>query len=574
MLQTLRNILFILLPYQKFYGAVVLFLILISVLFETLSIAMVIPIISVFSMETVDYQNNYVKFLSYFISDISLYKIVISTIALLVIVFTLKVIYLTFFQWALSTYSFNLRAITSKRLFSNYLRKDYNFHLNSNSSHLIKNCLEEVRVFVDNCLMQAFIFLTEITVVIGISIFICIIYPYEFIIAATIFIILFFIFYQSLASLSKKFGQQRMHHDTLRIQHLNQGLVGVKDVKVFGKEDYFINSYGFNAIQGANFEKKIYFFQNSPKYVIEYIGIICISLLVISSNQDNNFSEFISILGLFAAAAFRILPSLNRIISTVVSIRYSLPVIDLLKKEFEDEELNSNKIDKYAHISFKNKIVLHDISFKYDSRSSSVLDKINLEIAHGQTIGIVGHSGSGKTTLVDIILGLLQPNSGSIKIDEDILQASNIKSWQKLIGYVPQTVNLIDGSIKENIALGLSEEEINFENLLQAIKDSQLEFLIDNLPDGIDTHIGESGSKMSGGQKQRIGIARALYSKPELLIFDESTNSLDSETEINFMDAVYNLKGMKTIIIISHRTSTLNKCNFIYSLENSTIQQL
>ncbi len=566
-----RDTLYILLPSQRLYGFFMFIMILIAMLFETLSIAAVLPMISVLSMESIDQNNYYVLFLSNFFNELTLLNMVYATIFLLIAVFTIKVIYLTVFQWVLSKYIYNLRAVTSKRLFENYLNQSYDFHLERNSADLIKNCMEEVRVFVDNYLMQAFIFITEVTILFGISIFILFIIPIEFLIVASLFTFIFVIFYYLISAQTKKFGKLRMIHDTKRIQQLNQGLVGVKEVKIFGKENFFVNTYGFHAESGAGYERKIYFFQNTPKYTVEFIGIICICLLILFLSSKTNFQEIIPIIALIAAAAFRILPSLNRIMATLVSIRYSIPVISLLRKEFESMASKPMNSFNEIEISYENEINLKNINFSYSGREGLVLSDINLCISKGETIGIVGTSGSGKTTLIDIILGLLKPKNGEILIDGEVLTNSRIKSWQSKIGYVPQNVNLIDSSIKNNVALGIPENDIMDKNLHNSIDQAQLSNFAKSLEMGLDAQIGESGSKLSGGQRQRIGIARALYRNPDLLILDEATSSLDSVTENHFMDAVYALKGKKTIIIISHRASTLNRCDKVYKIENTKL---
>ncbi len=571
MINIFRDTLYILLPSQKLYGILMFIMILIAMLFETLSIAAVLPMISVLSMESIDQNNFYVSFLSNFLNELTLLNMVYATIFLLIATFTIKVIYLTAFQWVLSNYIYKLRAVTSKRLFESYVMQNYDFHLETNSADLIKNCMEEVRVFVDNYLMQAFIFITELTILIGISIFILFIIPFEFLIVASLFTFIFIVFYFFISAQTKKFGKLRMLHDTKRIQQLNQGLVGIKEVKIFGKESFFVNTYGFHAESGAGYERKIYFFQNSPKYTVEFIGIICICLLIFFLSGKTNFQEIIPIIALIGAAAFRVLPSLNRIMATLVSIRYSIPVIALLRKEFERLEKKSKKNFDDIEISYEHGIHLKNIQFSYPSREGIVLSDINLSISKGDTIGIVGTSGSGKTTLIDIILGLLYPKNGEILIDGKSLTKNRVKSWQSKIGYVPQNVNLIDSSIKNNVALGIPESCISEDNLINAIDQAQLGNFVENLDKGLDSQIGESGSKLSGGQRQRIGIARALYRNPDLLILDEATSSLDVVTENNFMDAIYALKGRKTIIIISHRASTLNRCDKVYKIENTKL---
>ena len=267
---------------------------------------------------------------------------------------------------------------------------------------------------------------------------------------------------------------------------------------------------------------------------------------------------------------FKLLPSVSRLVTNVQALRFATPVIKKIKHEIrlESKKRLDNSVKK---LPFKNEIALKNIFFKYEKTEKEVLRNINLNIFAGQSIGIIGPSGSGKSTLVDLILGLLSPNRGEISIDGKEITSEDIKSWQKNIGYVSQSIFILDDTFRKNIAFGVSEKEINDERIKDAIKFSQLGELINELPNGVDSFVGEAGVRISGGQRQRIGIARALYNNPSILVFDEATSALDNETEKSVMNSITSLQGNKTIIIIAHRLTTVKDCDTIIQLEKGSI---
>jgi ABC-type bacteriocin/lantibiotic exporter with double-glycine peptidase domain len=280
----------------------------------------------------------------------------------------------------------------------------------------------------------------------------------------------------------------------------------------------------------------------------------------------------IPVLGVFVAAAFRLIPSANRIIGSIQQIKVAEPIVELLYREFN--EIN-NEIPTHNknpnNLVFKNKINLKNISFSYNNSEEYEINNIDITINVGDFIGIIGKSGSGKSTIVDLILGLLTPQKGQIDIDGMLLNDENYPDFRKLIGYVPQVIYLTDSSLKSNIAFGLKDEDIDHVALQKAIVLSHLSELVESLPNGIETFVGERGVRLSGGQRQRIGIARALYNNPQILILDEATSALDNNTENEIMNAVNQLHGNKTIIIIAHRFTTIKNCDIVYKIESGKI---
>jgi ABC-type multidrug transport system fused ATPase/permease subunit len=303
------------------------------------------------------------------------------------------------------------------------------------------------------------------------------------------------------------------------------------------------------------------------------VSIISLAVLVIVMLlQGAPPNQLITVVGVFTIAAYRMIPSINKILNSLQTIKYSKPIIESINQEFKYfKTLNISPINfkKYKH-AFTNTFQLKNITFKYSENTGEILKNISLSIPKGSIIGLIGLSGSGKTTLIDIILGLHKPNSGLILIDNNEINYQN-REFNKLIGYVPQAVYLLDDTILKNIAFGFEENEIDYNLLNQSIKLSELDLFINELNDGIDTVIGENGSRLSGGQRQRIGIARALYNNPEILIFDEATSALDKNTEDKILKTIYKYRGDRTIIFITHNESTLKYCDQTYKLENSEL---
>jgi ABC-type multidrug transport system fused ATPase/permease subunit len=497
-------------------------------------------------------------------------KIVIGVLSFLIIYYVFKSVFLAFLSWKQSLFISNLSADISNKLFMGYLKQPYSFHLIRNSSSLISNIQVEVTQFT--LLTQSIIYLTlEISVVIGVLVILFL----SDIFAATCVLLLLgtasYIFYLITKGYIKKLGIIRQDNSEKMNQHLMQGLGGVKDIKLIGLEDYFSDKFNIYNFSLARIVSKVTTLNLLPRLYLELLAIIALALiLIVKSLSSTSISDIIPTLGVFVAAAFRMIPSSFRILSSIQNIRYSEPVINILSKEIElisSNHSDSRTNEKYI---FNNKIELKNISFKYPNAKNFAVNNVTLEITRGQSVGFIGLSGSGKSTLIDIILGLLQPVSGNIYVDEkDIYEC--IHKWQNLVGYVPQSIYLTDTSLKENIAFGVPLNLIDEKALMKAVKLAQLEMLINDLPEGLDTYVGERGVRLSGGQKQRIGIARALYRDPDILVLDEATSALDMDTESQVMESIDNLHGKKTILIIAHRLSTIAKCDNVFKLHNGSL---
>lgn len=310
-----------------------------------------------------------------------------------------------------------------------------------------------------------------------------------------------------------------------------------------------------------------------PRSYLELLAVIGLAgLIILMVLQGRSLELLIPTIGIFMVAAFRMIPSVNRIMSSMQIIRFSKPAIDMLYEEFTmiNTSTNSQVANDLCKMPFNESIEIRDLTFRYSGADKNSIENVTLAIKKGESIGLVGPSGSGKSTMIDLVLGLLTPVSGTITIDGQNIQ-DNLRGWQNQIGYVPQSIYLTDNTLRRNVAFGISNEKIDNEAVARVIKAAQLDEFVQSLPEGLETFVGERGVRLSGGQRQRIGIARALYHDPEVLVLDEATSALDSVTETGVMQAVSALKGSKTLILIAHRLTTLENCDRIYTLKHGKI---
>jgi len=365
-------------------------------------------------------------------------------------------------------------------------------------------------------------------------------------------------------------GELRQKHEGLRILQIQQGLASVKEVKMLNRELQFVDNFRPHNLQSARAAQYRLFYQQIPRLFLEVIAVSGISILVITMILlGRDVSTFLPIVTLFAVAVFRLMPSVNRILEAMQNLHYGAPSLTVLDDQLQRIR-KCHAPSNNPPMNFHKDIEFRDVGFAYPETGKLVVDNLSLKITKSSCIGLVGTSGSGKTTLVDMLLGLLPPAHGEILVDgQDIQQ--NLRGWHSCLGYVPQHISMIDDSLLKNIAFGLSDEDIDMKKVKEVASAAQLNELVSSLPEGLQTNIGEKGVKLSGGQRQRIGIARALYQNPDVLVLDEATSALDGETEKQVMDAIYNLDGDKTIIIIAHRLATVERCDTIYRMDKGKL---
>jgi ATP-binding cassette, subfamily B, bacterial PglK len=551
-------------------GAGILFsLMFLGMLLETAGIGLIIPALVFITQADIGNKYQLMQVTLDFLGNPNQKELVVGSMTVLASVYIVKTIFLTYLSWRQASFVYDIQDSLSRRTFKGYVLLPYTFHLQRNSAQLIRNTINEVGLFV-GAINAAATLLTEALVLFGIAILLIIIEPIGTSLIILVLMITAYVYNFFTKNIILNWGRLRQTHEGERIKHLQQGLHSFKDLKILGREAEFIKIYSIHNAMSAKMSKLMTFIQSIPRIWLEFLAVLSLSILVIGITiKGNEFSTILPILGVFAASAFRLIPSLYRSMSNIQTLRYSIPVVTLLEEElglFKKEKIEKSTEDFEFHES----ITLRDVSFIYPDTDKEALEDINLQIDHGSKVGIAGKSGSGKSTLVDIILGLLPVKSGKVAVDGKDIR-TNIRGWQNIIGYVPQSVYLTDDTLKRNIAFGIEDENINEESIKRAIELSQLKDFSEGLSDGLDTIIGERGVKLSGGQKQRIGIARALYHRPKILALDEATSALDQETEEKIINEIFSNHADKTIIIITHRFASIKGCDKIFKVQEGRI---
>ena len=563
---------------EKLQILVLLVLILVGALLETFVVGLIYPFISVLKRPEIIHEHWMSSWVYRVMRAGSDKEFIVWIAAGLIGVYLLKNVYLVFLAYTQSRFIFNKQRMFSRRFFTFYLHQPYTFHLQRNTAELLYKINSVVPSLFSNFLLFALMFVIETITTMSIFGLLILIKPLPAIITISILGTFTFAFYGMLRKKIGELGKLSQHYSEKMIQWINQGLGGLKETKVLGREEFFINAFDKNSKGLARVQLFMHVINQLPRSFLEticMISMLLIMLLIIVQNKE--IQSIIPTLSIFAMAAFRIIPSMNRIFAATAVLRYNSYSIEVVYNDLVslNKDINTNDVAKRSDttetvIVFNKVIELKNVYYQYPSAYRLALNDISIKITQHYSVGFVGPSGAGKTTLVDIILGLLPPTQGKVLVDGKDIQ-DNLASWQRRIGYIPQNIYLSDDTIRCNIAFGLPDEQIDEEKVWSAIESAQLEELVNSFSDKINTFIGERGIRLSGGQRQRIGIARALYHNPEVLVMDEGTASLDSETEREVMKAMRRLSGKKTVIIIAHRLSTVKNCDLLYFVSDGKV---
>jgi ABC-type branched-subunit amino acid transport system ATPase component len=460
-----------------------------------------------------------------------------------------------------------------KRLVEAYLKQPYIWFSTKNSAELGKNILSEINQVITFSIVPMLSFISQTIAVIAIIILLILVNMKIAIIAGSVLIGSYIFIFYFVKNFLSNIGSERLRANKDRFASIQEVFSSIKNVKIKRLEKFYINRFAKPAKIYAKNQSLAVVVGLIPRYFIEGISFgAMIILVLVLIERGNNLEKIIPIIALYAFAGYRLLPGLQQIYNAFTQIRFSEHALDSLYNEFKNLE-SLGKVSKNLFFTSTNKsITLNNISFCHPNNKKMTLSNVSLSIPFYSTVGIVGATGSGKTTLVDIILGLINPTEGTLSVDSDIINNKSKLSWGKIIGYVPQRINLIDSSIKNNIAFGVSEDDIDYQLVQECAKLSVIHEFIKELPDGYNTNVGEAGATLSGGQIQRIGIARALYNNPKILILDEATNALDAITEKKVMELIHKKLGNKiTTIIVAHRINILKDCNIIFYLEKGKL---
>ena len=574
-MQNFKKLLFLLSSNERRSAALLLLLILIMAVLDMIGIASVLPFIAVLTNPSLIDSNFILNSMFQFTKIIGVenYQQFLFFLGILVLILLMtSLIFKAITIYAQVKFSENRHYSISKRLVESYLRQPYSWFLNQNSSELGKTILSEVSNVVGNGISQLLEVIAKGAVAIAIIVLLIIVNPKLALVVGFTISFAYGLIYYLLANYLKRIGEERLLHNELRYKHISEAFNASKEVKVGGLEQSFTQRFSESAEIYAKTSTSADVIKQLPRFFLEGIvfgGIMIIILYIMA--QTGNFNTALPIVSLYVFAGYRLMPALQQIYASLTILKFVEPSLDKL---YEDVKKLKPFIENQDQgiLPFNEAIVLKNIHYNYPNTIRTTLKDINLTIPAKSTVGFVGSTGCGKTTTMDIILGLLEAQKGTLEIDGKVITKKNSRSWQRSIGYVPQYIHLSDDTVESNIAFGIETKNINLEAVKKASKIANLhEFVLEELPDKYQTIIGEDGIRLSGGQRQRIGIARALYHNPKVLILDEATSALDNETEKVVMEAISNLNKNMTIILIAHRLNTVKNCDIIFKLDKGQL---
>lgn len=567
---TARNVRSTLIAGQKRYVIILFVLAFVSAVLEVAGLAMILPVVNIAIHPSIIQNNKYVHLVYNLFGFHSHKNFSFFLFALIILFFVIKNVSILFISYLQNFYTTSISGEIGHDLFKRYYKRDVNFFNDTNAVDLLYNLTTVPVDFSANVLVPLIIFINELLVVLIIVTGVAL-YNFEIFMLLLLTIApTFFIIFRVTKNKMVFHSQYRMNQYMYVNRIANDSIRGYIDIKLLDKEKHFFEEYLSNHKKMARSTATIFSINQSSAKAIEVVSVFSILLiLTIAILNHNNQQGILNIMTFFLVASYRLLPSLNKMLISLNNIKGFQYVFEILNA-FKTKDA-SNESEQNASIQFNEKINLEKISFQYPHGDKQILKDFSLQIKKGETIGVIGTSGSGKTTLINVILGFLKPTEGNILLDEVKVDEHNLVAFRNHIGYVKQNVFILDGNILENIALGVPENEIDMDKIDSAVKMAKLDSIVNVLPKGLKTHIGEQGSKLSGGQKQRIAIARALYHNAQILIFDEATSALDNETEKEITEAIETLIGSKTMIIVAHRYSTLKNCNRIIEMKDGKI---
>jgi len=574
MITTLKKFYSVLELGQKRYLIYIIILSFVGALLEMISLGLLVPIIGLLNNETLannSLVSNILTGLSFLLKKFNNNEI-LALIVLFFIIFIFKTIFFTVLIKLSSKFSSNISFNLSSKIFENYLYQKYYFYLVRGSSKLIQNITNEISNLINIYLASVLSLFNEILLLISISAVLIILSPISFFSIISVFFIFSFLFVYLIKKFLKKWGYQRQNHQENSIKFLQEGMRGIKELRIYNLERNFLDYFKFHTKKYLKIEENINFISIIPKYYIELLGVISFVVVFrILFLNNYQYSEIILILGIFAASALKILPSINKVINSIVKIKYSYSSVNLIYNEINLKKyFYVNKINK--NITFKKNLTLQKVFFKHENKQSFLFRNINLKIPLNKIIGVFGESGSGKTTLIDLIIGFLKPNKGVIFADGKNIN-KYLRSWQNNIGYVQQFSYFIEDSIKNNIILGIKNKSLDINRINECLKIVGLDKIIQKLPKNIETRISELGNNFSGGQRQRLSIARALYKDPSILVLDEATNSLDDKSENIIIKNIIKSKKKRTIIIVTHKEKLARYCDIVLEVNSQKIKK-
>ncbi len=573
MLNNLKKFLELLSSAEKKKLIILMFMILIMALIDMLGVASIMPFMAVLvNPELIETNKILAEMYVYSRSaDKESFFFLLGLIVFFILVFSL------FFKGVTAYFQIRFAMMCEytigKKFIEGYIYQPYVWFLNRNSAELGKNILSEVQTVILNVVMPFITIFSQGAVVIAIFVLLLFIDTLLSLSVCFFLGVFYFGIYKTMSRKLSAIGQSRLDANEGRFKAVIETFAASKEIKIGNHEDFCIKRFSNPAKIYAKQQIKAEIISTLPRFVFESIAFGGLMLVILYlMNNKGNFSNSIPIVTLYAFAGYRLMPALQFIYRAVSQIRFAEPSLNFLHNDLIKLKKLNLSHKNFNIVKFEKDIQLKNVVFKYPNSENLVLEKLSLKILAKNVVALVGKTGSGKTTIVDLIMSIIDPLSGTLEVDGKIINGNNCKSWQKIIGYVPQQIYLANDTIEANIAFGVDVDKIDFSEIKRSAKIANLhEFVTNQLPEGYKTFIGERGVRLSGGQRQRIGIARALYNNPKILIMDEATSALDSLTEKKIMQTINELRNDITIIIIAHRLSTVRECDQIYLVDNGKI---
>lgn len=566
---------------QKQNMVLLVFMMLVGAVLETLGVSLILPVMNIILEENAVENHWYLQLIVNVFHIEGIRNLTIFVMSALIFMFVIKNAYLFVQQKATLKFVYTNQFATSRRMMINYMQRPYEYYLNADTAVIQRNITSDVNnmygliLALLSLMSEAVVFVALVAVSFATDVWMTVT-------VTVLLVAILGIIKVAIKPTLAKAGQENQDFYSGLFKWINQSVTGIKEIKIAGKEPYFINEYSKCGAGYVSAVQRYSLFNATPRLLIETVAIAgMVGYLMVMLMNDVAATDIMPQITLLALVAMRLIPCANRMNNHMNSISYFEPffmgVNDSLQQEITDESVNYDE-EHYAKkievekLPVTKSIVLSDITYKYPNTEALIFNHASFEIPVGSSVGIVGSSGSGKTTVVDIMLGLLKNEGGQVLAD-GVDVKTNYQGWLKNIGYIPQTIFMIDSSIRKNVAFGVPDEDIDDDKVWQALKEARLDEFVRGLPEGLDTGIGERGIRLSGGQRQRIGIARALFDNPEVLVLDEATSALDNETEAAIMESINNLHGKKTLVIIAHRLQTIEKCDMVYRVKDGKVER-
>ena len=562
---------------ERRYFVFLFFLILIRTLFDFLSVSLVLPLVRLLLDPAALGQRSWYQLLTRLLGIRDQNTMLLVMIAAIIAVYVIKNLFAIYMTVVQEVFMARNRMSTSAKCLECYLRKPYSFHLQHNSSEIIRSIYTDVAnaYNVVSCVISI---LADILISIVLVVYLTMVdlwLTLSIVAGLALYSVCYFLLVRNRL---KQAGRETRRISVNMVKALHQAVGGIKEVKVMGTERFFVDAYAADGSAFVDNKRRYALFSGVPKYLVEILCIGCVlGLAAVKIALRQDLSAIVGSLSAFAVAAIRLMPSANKINDSLNSISYYMPGLNAVCEMIDEnwgEDIGRPVQEPEGRIGDAEPrqadIRVENLSFRYPDSDEPVFENVSFTVKAGSSVGIVGVTGAGKTTLVDIILGLLEPQQGRVCYGDADIRA-DYPRWQSHIGYIPQEIYLMDESIRANVALGVQRSRIDDAKVWQALEEAQLADFVRSLKDGLDTVVGERGVRLSGGQRQRIGIARALYHDPDILFLDEATSSLDRATEQAVIGSVHRMAGRKTCIIIAHRQSALEHCDAVYRVQDGTL---